>query len=259
MNTIEDIEFATAYTSGVHAGQLRKGTDTPYIEHPLAVAGLVNEYRGDNDQFIAALLHDAVEDHGGMPMLDEIRWRFGDGVADIVDHCTDSYSQKDEDWGTRKVRYLLNIPKTPRAALLVCACDKLHNAQCILADYQEIGEALWDRFNPSREQILWYYRALVEMFRKAGDLPVIDELDEVVSAIEAAVLPIEERDEPEDDLRAEKLEIIDEIRRKAELGGPESQMAMAALYAGGVVVPLDLEEAMKWLLRATSTEGETPN
>jgi (p)ppGpp synthase/HD superfamily hydrolase len=178
--------FEEALTLAVrlHASQVRKGTAVPYIVHLLAVASLVLEQDADEDEAIAALLHDAVEDQGGEATLGEIRRRFGDPVAEIVDGCTDARTIPKPPWRGRKEAYLAHLSQAPAAVRLVSAADKLHNARTILADYRTLGEALWERFNGGREGTLWYYRSLVEAFRVAGSTPLVDELDRVVSELE---------------------------------------------------------------------------
>ena len=175
---------ALAYAAELHEKQVRKGGDVPYVAHLLSVAGIVLEYGGDEGEAIAALLHDAVEDQGGAPIRDEIRARFGDRVAAIVDGCTDADTQPKPPWRQRKEAFVESIPTASPSVLLVSAADKLHNARSILADYREIGEPLWDRFTGRKQGTLWYYRALVDAFRKAGPSPLVDELERVVTEAE---------------------------------------------------------------------------
>jgi (p)ppGpp synthase/HD superfamily hydrolase len=175
---------ALVYATQVHADQVRKGTPIPYVSHILIVTGLVLENGGDEDEAIAALLHDAAEDQGGEARLADIRTRFGDRVADIVRGCSDTTTRPKPSWEGRKRRYLEHLPSASASERLVSAADKLANARAILGDYREMGEAVWTRFNASRDQILWYYRELVNAFRKAGGPPLVEELDRVVSAIE---------------------------------------------------------------------------
>ena len=168
----------------LHADQRRKGGEVPYVSHLLAVASLVLEHGGDEDQAIAALLHDAVEDQGGLDTLAEIRNRFGDRVARVVDECTDAYTDPKPPWQERKDAYIASIPAISSGALLVSVADKLHNARTILADYREDGEAVWDRFNGRRRGTLWYYRALVTAYSQRGPSPLLAELDRTVGEIE---------------------------------------------------------------------------
>ena len=160
-------ERAFAYATAVHAHQVRKATRIPYISHPLTVAALVLEDGGDEDQAIGALLHDAAEDAGGRARLEDIRARFGEAVAYIVDGCSDTYDMPKPDWRERKETYIArfreHVTAGDTAVVRVSLADKLHNARSIIADYREIGEALWARFTTgSRDDQLWYYRSLVE-------------------------------------------------------------------------------------------------
>lgn len=168
----------------LHAGQVRKGTAIPYVSHVMAVAGIVLDNGGDEDEAIAALLHDAVEDCGGAPVLADIRRFFGDRVAGIVAACSDTDQMPKPPWQARKEAYLDHLRDASASVRLVSAADKLHNARAILADYREIGEALWDRFNATRAQTLWYYRALVDAFAAHGSSSLVSELARTISDIE---------------------------------------------------------------------------
>jgi GTP pyrophosphokinase len=176
---------ALVYATGLHAGQVRKGSGVPYIAHLLAVTALVLEYGGDEDTAIAALLHDAVEDQGGAATRAAIAARFGEPVAAIVDGCSDTDVVPKPPWRARKEAYIAHVAGAPPAVLLVSASDKLHNARSILADYRQVGEALWDRFTGSRAGTLWYYRALVTAYRQTVAPPaLVDELDRTVTELE---------------------------------------------------------------------------
>jgi GTP pyrophosphokinase len=176
-------EQALVYASIVHGGQLRKGTEIPYLAHLLGVASIALEYGANEDEAIAALLHDAVEDAGGSDRLEDIRARFGDDVANIVDECTDAYTIPKPPWKERKEEYISHIFQASRSARLVSASDKLHNARSILKDYRLEGETLWSRFNGGKDGTLWYYRSLVQAFQSAEDNPLIYELNRVVEEI----------------------------------------------------------------------------
>jgi (p)ppGpp synthase/HD superfamily hydrolase len=153
----------------LHRSQFRKGTEIPYLSHLLAVASLVLEDGGDEDQAIAALLHDAAEDQGGRPTLDSIRSEFGDRVASIVEACSDTYIQPKPPWRERKENYLEHLRKETSAEVLrVSAADKLHNARCIIADYRRGGESVWQRFNAGKEDQAWYYGELSRIYREHG-------------------------------------------------------------------------------------------
>ncbi|HEY3928131.1 MAG TPA: HD domain-containing protein [Candidatus Koribacter sp.] len=163
----------------LHRRDVRKGTGKPYISHLLGVCSLVVDYGGDEEMAIAALLHDAAEDHGGLPMLEQIRQRFGDRVAHIVDGCTDSYvldaSQK-EPWRQRKEMYLARLPLEDADVRLVSAADKLYNCRTILRDLRRDGMPALDRFNGGRKDTVWYYDELVRVFRRAGSNDLVEEL-----------------------------------------------------------------------------------
>ena len=172
------------YAAQLHAGQVRKGSGTPYIAHLLAVTSLVLEGGGDEDEAIGALLHDAAEDQGGEATLAEIRRRFGPAVAEIVEGCSDTMATPKPPWRARKEAFLARLPHASPSARLVSTADKLHNARTILADLRTVGDAVWDRFQGGKEGTLWYHRSLVEILREGGSNPLAEELDRVVSEIE---------------------------------------------------------------------------
>jgi (p)ppGpp synthase/HD superfamily hydrolase len=147
-----------------HAGQTRKASSIPYIAHLMGVASVVLEFGGDEDMAIAALLHDIVEDCGGVSMLQEVRSLFGERVASIVDGCTDAYSTPKPPWKQRKDDYLRHVKSADADTRLVSAADKLNNVRSIVSDYREVGESIWERFNGGREGTLWYYRELLKEF-----------------------------------------------------------------------------------------------
>jgi GTP pyrophosphokinase len=182
----ERFEEALKYAARLHRAQLRKGTNTPYVTHLLAVAAVVGENGGREDEVIAALLHDAVEDQGGATTREEIRRRFGDAVAEIVDHVSDTDVFPKPPWRERKEAYVAGVREAPRSARLVSAADKLHNARSILKDLRAEGDAVWRRFTATKEETLWYYRALVDAFGASGGLEeLVGELDEVVGKLES--------------------------------------------------------------------------
>jgi GTP pyrophosphokinase len=177
-------EEALTYAARLHAAQKKKGSDIPYVAHLLGVAAIALHYGANEDEAIAALLHDAVEDQGGAATRKEILRRFGESIAAIVDGCTDTDLTPKPAWRKRKEDYLAHVGGASPSVRLVSASDKLDNARAILADYRVIGEALWQRFSGGREGTLWYYRGLVRAFREAGPGELIEELDRVVSEIE---------------------------------------------------------------------------
>ena len=177
------LEEALGYAARVHRDQVRKGSSVPYVTHLLAVAAIVGENGGTEEEVIAALLHDAPEDRGGEARLAGIRERFGDEVADIVAGNTDTFEDPKPPWRERKEAYVAHVAHAPRSVRLVSAADKLHNARSVLADLRSLGEDLWPRFNGGKEGTLWYYRALVEAFEAAGSNPIVEELDRVVGEL----------------------------------------------------------------------------
>ncbi len=156
----ERFDDALAYASRIHRAQRRKGADIPYVSHLLGVAAIAIENGATEDQAIAALLHDAVEDQGGPERLEDIRSRFGEAVAQIVADCTDSDTHPKPPWRTRKEAYLSSLSLKPAASLEVSIADKTHNAGAIVADLHAHGEKVWTRFTGGKDGSLWYYREL---------------------------------------------------------------------------------------------------
>jgi (p)ppGpp synthase/HD superfamily hydrolase len=180
----EKFEEALIYAASVHQRQTRKGTNIPYVTHLLAVAAIVGENGGTEDEVVAALLHDAPEDQGGEPRLEDIRMRFGDEVTGIVAGNSDTFKNPKPPWRERKEAYVARVTREPEPVRLVSAADKLHNARSVLADLRSVGDEIWRRFNGGKDGTLWYYRALVEAFGTAGSNPVVEELDRVVGELE---------------------------------------------------------------------------
>jgi len=178
------LQRAFRYAAEKHAGQTRKQSAVPYLSHLMAVASLVLEAGGDEDLAIAALLHDVVEDCGGMPRLREIRKQFGVRVAKIVEGCTDSFGEPKPEWVERKKDYLREVKHADAETRLVSASDKLHNVRTILADYRQDGEAIWARFSGKREGTLWYYRALSNEYRRRNPNRNTRELELAVAELE---------------------------------------------------------------------------
>jgi GTP pyrophosphokinase len=184
-------ERALLFATRKHAGQHRKGTTVPYVAHLLSVAGLVLEAGGDEDLAIAALLHDVVEDCGGAPMLKEIRRRFGERVAHVVDGCTDTDLDPKPPWRQRKEHYIGHLRTADADTRLVSAADKLHNVRSIVATYREIGDRVWERFHGKLDGTLWYYRTLLDEFQRKKSSLLIRELERAVIELEAVVTPAE--------------------------------------------------------------------
>lgn len=181
--SMDRLQEAFVEARRLHGSQFRKGTKIPYISHLMAVASLVMENGGGTAEVIAALLHDAAEDQGGKETLEKIREHFGVVVASIVDGCTDTYDDPKPEWRRRKVEFLKRLAGASPAVRLVVAADKLHNARTLLADYRAVGDKLWERFNASKEDQLWYQRAAIQVFKKAGSIPIVEELDRVVTEL----------------------------------------------------------------------------
>jgi GTP pyrophosphokinase len=150
----------------------------------MGVASIVLDDGGTEDEAIAALLHDAPEDQGGRERLDDIRGRFGDAVAKIVEDCTDSWTTPKEPWAERKRRYIEHARTLAPSSLRVSAADKVHNAYGILRDLRNSGEQVWSRVSGSADDVLAYYQALVRAYRDAGGGKLVDELERIVRGIE---------------------------------------------------------------------------
>lgn len=186
------ISAAFALAALVHEKQKRKSTDIPYISHPMAVAAQVSVWGGSEDQFIAALLHDVVEDGGAqyMPVIEE---HFGKHVLDLVMACSDAAPQRGQPkgaWIERKEKYIANLRSAADEVLLISAADKWHNLASILADTKQLGEVVFDRFirqdferTDKKKMVLWYYKELLAVYRERN-VPVVVELENLLSEIE---------------------------------------------------------------------------
>jgi (p)ppGpp synthase/HD superfamily hydrolase len=176
-------EDAFRYAYDVHAAQRRKGSNAPYISHLMGVASIVMDDGGSEDEVIGGLLHDAAEDHGGRARLEDIRARFGDTVARIVEDCTDSWDTPKRPWAERKQAYVEHARHLSASSLRVSAADKVHNAYAILRDLRNSGETVWERFSAAPDDVMSYYEGLVRAFREAGGGRLVDELDRIVRGI----------------------------------------------------------------------------
>src|SRR5438876_643020 len=184
MKLSEKFEEALIYATRAHANQTRKKTGIPFVAHILGVTAIALEYGANETEAIGALLHDTVEDCGGAERLRDIRKRFGDDVAKIVDGCTDTDKIPKPPWRERKETYIAHLKDSDTSTRLVSASDKLHNTRAILADLRRHGPEVFERFSGKKDGTLWYYRALVEAFREHGDhTDLIHELDRVVTEI----------------------------------------------------------------------------
>lgn len=181
---------ALGLASELHAGQTRKASQVPYISHVLSVAATVLEFGGDEDTAIAALLHDAVEDCGGMATLERIRRHFGDHVAELVLGCSDTTESPKPPWRERKVRYLEHLPHASREVLLISAADKLHNLESLLREERRHGSELWSFFRAGREGTLWYFDRLLAVFR-VSDVPLelVEQLERTYRELHSRVHP----------------------------------------------------------------------
>ena len=189
------IARAASYAAELHAGDLRKGSSRPYFDaHLVPVASIVRGAGGDAAQVAAAYLHDAAEEQGGEPTLEEIRRRFGDDVAAIVRDLSDSLvdtraGEQKEPWRQRKQAYIDRLAGAPIRSLEVAAADKLHNATAILEDHARVGDEVWARFtvtDPAEQ--LWYYATLAElMVGRLGAHPTATALRQAVERLTAVV------------------------------------------------------------------------
>ena len=173
-----------------HGGQRRKGSDPesrpiPFISHPLGVCSIAQGYGADEEEAIAALLHDVLEDVTPTDAaISTVRW-FGDRVYRIVEECTDGMPGPDghkKPTAARRAAYLPRLATADRSALLVSASDKLHNARSIVADLRVVGDKVWERFNLGKEDQLAWYDGLVRAYRAnpAHHAELVDELARVV-------------------------------------------------------------------------------
>ena len=177
-------EDALVFTAQLHAHQPRKGGQIPYLSHLMSVAALVLEDGGDEDEAIAALLHDSAEDQGGKKTLENIRNRFGERVADIVLECSDSLTTPKPRWKTRKRKHIeLILTASPEAQRVITA-DKLHNARSLLQDLRSLGSSTWDKFQGGKEGTLWYYRAVQQALNQGSESYLLEELERVIIEIE---------------------------------------------------------------------------
>ena len=176
-------ETALDFAFQLHKNQYRKGSNIPYISHLLAVTAIVIENGGSENQAIAALLHDAVEDQGGYATLQKIKEMFGSEVAEIVEGCTDAFIDPKPEWEGRKKAYLEKLKQSSDSILLVSLADKVHNARSLLHDLQSEEKNVWKKFNGGKEGTLWYYQSLVEILNSSPYLYLTSELSQVVKKI----------------------------------------------------------------------------
>lgn len=181
---------ALTYAFQLHRHQVRKINGTPYIGHLLSVTALVLAAGGDEDEAIAALLHDALEDQGGIAIRAEIQQRFGDKVVAIVDGCSEVYTQPKPPWLERKQGYLDQLRHAPLSVLRVSLADKLDNARSLVTDLAIYGEQMWQAFKGGREQTLWFYQELIMIYRQRLPGLQLTELEQLIHILtESAVAP----------------------------------------------------------------------
>lgn len=176
------LDQALALAASSFRTHIRKGSGVPYLTHLLQVMVTVGEHHGDEDQMIAAVLHDYLEDIDGSTG-EEVEERFGPRVRGLVEALSDSVTLPKPPWKERKEKYLAHLRDEPEDVKLISAADKLHNARSILRDLGVVGEELWDRFTGTKEQTLWYYRGVVEALAHDWDHALVVELRSVVDAI----------------------------------------------------------------------------
>jgi (p)ppGpp synthase/HD superfamily hydrolase len=174
---------ALTYATHLHTHQLRKGSTITYISHLLSVAALVLEDGGDEDSAIAALLHDAIEDQGGLPTRIQIHQQFGDYVTQLIDACTESDTYPKPSWKQRKLQYLQQLQHIPDDAIRITLADKLHNARSILRDLQISPEQTWQKFNAPPADILWFYQSCLTILQKRSQSPMVKELQQIISQL----------------------------------------------------------------------------
>jgi len=178
----ERLDRALSFAASGFRHRVRKGTGVPYLTHLLGVMVLVAEHGGDEEQMIAALLHDYLEDIEGSS-VETLEREFGERVAHYVLAMSDTTVRPKPPWQERKRRHIAQMATEPPELKLVSAADKLHNARSLLREHAEIGDSLWGRFNASRDQTLWYYREVVRALGQGWQHPICDELSAVVRAL----------------------------------------------------------------------------
>ncbi len=159
----QEIARAVELAATLHAEQKRKLTGAPYLGHLLRVAGLVLEFGGGQEEVVAALLHDAVEDQGGMETYHRIREQFGPGVADLVLQLSDSTGSPKPPWEERKKRFLDSLRMASLPVQRIVLCDKIDNLRQLLSAYDRWGETVWQKFRGGRDGTLWYHREILRI------------------------------------------------------------------------------------------------
>lgn len=179
----EKFEYALIYATRLHAQQVRKVTGVPYISHLLSVAALVLEDGGTEEEAIAALLHDALEDQNHPTLRQDIKQHFGDEVLTIVEGCTECDMFPKPPWCDRKLRYLEHLRDASVSVRRVALADKLHNARSLLADWQRLGDSIWQEFRQGKAGTLWFYNCLLEIFQEPSASVMRQELQEIIEQL----------------------------------------------------------------------------
>lgn len=180
---------ALIYAARLHQAQQRKLSGTPYIAHLLRVAGLVLEHGADEDEAIAALLHDAIEDQGGATARAAILAQFGPRVAEIVEGCSDTDQTPKPPWRDRKEAFLARLAHASTSVRLVAAADKLDNVRSLTEFYRVKGEPVWEHFRGGREGTLWYFHSVVDVLKRVGENRLVEELERAVQELDGLVNP----------------------------------------------------------------------
>ena len=175
---------ALVYATQLHNNQVRKGSNIPYISHLLSVTALVLEDGGSEDEAIAALLHDAIEDRGGNKTRQEIKVKFGDKIAEIVEGCTESDIIPKPPWKERKLATINKLRYASPEVRRVTLADKVHNARSILSDWYRIGDEIWERFKTGKTGTLWYFKSIAEVDKELGSSYLGEELVRVIAQLE---------------------------------------------------------------------------
>ena len=192
MEYSERVVEAFALMYELHRTQLRKGSRTPYITHLLGVASLVGGHGGDENQFIAALLHDAVEDQGGRETLEKIRAEFGDDVAGLVLACSDADTDPKPPWQERKDQFLESVRKADGRVKLIVAADKLHNSRELAGHLLDRGPEVWKIFKAGKERTLWFQAEILKALEQGGwRHPILRELNDAVDMLHRTAQRVE--------------------------------------------------------------------
>jgi GTP pyrophosphokinase len=181
------MELALVTAHRIHSDQRRKGTGVPYLTHLLAVCALVGEYGGDQDQMIAALLHDSLEDRPDRISREVLVETFGWRVAHIVVGCSDCLANPKPPWEPRKRAYLDRLRGDQPWVKLVVTADKIHNTRALVRDYRVVGEPMWSRFNADKHQQCWYLRSCVNILADGWSHPILRDLEALVDELEQLV------------------------------------------------------------------------